>query len=263
MNTVTSAAPILTVDDVAVRFGGVVALDGLTFSVAPHAIHAVIGPNGSGKTTLLNSISGAYRPDRGSIKLSGAEVIGQPPHAIAGFGLARTFQNIRLFQTLTVLENVMTARPLAGPAMFFSTVLGLRAARDLEAATVKHARRALKRVGLERLADTKANALPYARQRLLEIARALAREPKLMLLDEPAAGMNMTEARELMTLVRSIRDDGITILLVEHNMRLVMDISERITVLDFGKKIAEGTPDEVRSNPDVIRAYLGTGRKRA
>jgi branched-chain amino acid transport system ATP-binding protein len=263
MNTVTSAAPILTVDNVAVRFGGVVALDGLTFSVAPHAIHAVIGPNGSGKTTLLNSISGAYRPDRGSIKLSGAEVIGQPPHAIAGFGLARTFQNIRLFQTLTVLENVMTARPLAGPAMFFSTVLGLRAARDLEAATVEHARRALKRVGLEQLADTKANALPYARQRLLEIARALAREPKLMLLDEPAAGMNMTEARELMTLVRSIRDDGITILLVEHNMRLVMDISERITVLDFGKKIAEGTPDEVRSNPDVIRAYLGTGRKRA
>jgi branched-chain amino acid transport system ATP-binding protein len=258
-----STIPILTVDDVAVRFGGVVALDGLTFSVAPHSIHAVIGPNGSGKTTLLNSISGAYRPDRGSIKLGGAELIGQPPHAIAGSGLTRTFQNIRLFHTLTVLENVMTARPPAGASMFLSTVLGLRAARDLETATVEHARRALKRVGLEYLAEHKANALPYARQRLLEIARALAREPKLMLLDEPAAGMNMTEARELMTLVRSIRDDGITIVLVEHNMRLVMDISERITVLDFGKKIAEGTPDEVRSNPDVIRAYLGTGRKRA
>jgi branched-chain amino acid transport system ATP-binding protein len=147
--------------------------------------------------------------------------------------------------------------------MFFNTVLGLRAARELESATAGHARRALKRVGLEQFTQHKANALPYARQRLLEIARALAREPKLMLLDEPAAGMNMTEARELMALVRSIRDDGITIVLVEHNMRLVMDISERITVLDFGKKIAEGTPDDVRSNPDVIRAYLGTGRKRA
>jgi branched-chain amino acid transport system ATP-binding protein len=263
MSTAPSTAPILSVEDVAVRFGGVVALDGLSFSVAPHAIHALIGPNGSGKTTLLNSISGAYRPDRGSIRLGGAELIGRPPHQIAGLGLTRTFQNIRLFNTLTVLENVMTARPPAGPAMFFNTILGMRAARDLEAATLDHARRALRRVGLEHLAAQQANALAYARQRLLEIARALAREPKLMLLDEPAAGMNMTEARELMALVRSIRDDGITILLVEHNMRLVMDISERITVLDFGKKIAEGTPHEVRNDPDVIRAYLGTGRKRA
>ena len=258
-----SAEPILTVDDVAMRFGGVVALDGLSFWVAPNSIHAVIGPNGSGKTTLLNSISGAYRPDRGSIKLSGAELIGRPPHQIAGLGLTRTFQNIRLFNTLTVLENVMTARPPAGPSMFISTILATRNARCVEAATHEHARRALRRLGLEHLAGQKANALPYARQRLLEIARALAREPKLMLLDEPAAGMNMTEARELMTLVRSIRDDGITIVLVEHNMRLVMDISERITVLDFGKKIAEGTPNEVRADPDVIRAYLGTGRKRA
>jgi ABC-type branched-subunit amino acid transport system ATPase component len=258
-----SAAPLLTIDDVAVRFGGVVALDGLSFSVAPHAIHALIGPNGSGKTTLLNSISGAYRPDRGSIRLGGAELIGQPPHQIARLGLTRTFQNIRLFNTLTVLENVMTARPPAGVPMFFNTVLGRRAARDLEAATLDHARRTLARVGLAHLAAQQANALPYARQRLLEIARAIAREPKLMLLDEPAAGMNMTEARELMALVRSIRDDGITILLVEHNMRLVMDISERITVLDFGRKIAEGNPHEVRNDPDVIRAYLGTGRKRA
>jgi branched-chain amino acid transport system ATP-binding protein len=157
----------------------------------------------------------------------------------------------------------MTARPPAGVPMFFNTILGRRAARDLEAATLDHARRTLARVGLAHLAAQQANALPYARQRLLEIARAIAREPKLMLLDEPAAGMNMTEARELMALVRSIRDDGITILLVEHNMRLVMDISERITVLDFGRKIAEGTPHEVRNDPDVIRAYLGTGRKRA
>jgi ABC-type branched-subunit amino acid transport system ATPase component len=178
-------APILAVEDVAVRFGGVVALDKLSFCVAPHAIHALIGPNGSGKTTLLNSISGAYRPDRGSIRLGGAELIGRPPHQIAGLGLTRTFQNIRLFNTLTVLENVMTARPPAGPAMFFNTILGMRAARDLEAATLDHARRALRRVGLEHLAAQQANALAYARQRLLEIARALAREPKLMLLDEP------------------------------------------------------------------------------
>jgi ABC-type branched-subunit amino acid transport system ATPase component len=258
-----SASPVLAISQVAIRFGGVVALDGLSFSVAQHAIHALIGPNGSGKTTLLNSISGAYRPDSGSITLDGAELVGRAPHEIAHLGLARTFQNIRLFSTLTVLENVMTARPAPGARMFGSVVLGLRSARAYEAATHEHARRALARVGLDHLADRQANTLPYARQRLLEIARALAREPKLMLLDEPAAGMNMTEARELMALVRSIRDDGITILLVEHNMRLVMDISERITVLDFGRKVAEGTADEVRNNPDVIRAYLGTGRKRA
>jgi ABC-type branched-subunit amino acid transport system ATPase component len=256
-------APILHIDGVGVRFGGVVALDSLSFAVERNAIHALIGPNGSGKTTLLNSISGAYRPDRGSIALDGAELIGRAPHEIAQHGLARTFQNIRLFSTLTVLENVMTARPPPGPRMFANVVLGTRAARTHEAAVHEHALRALARVGLDQLADRPASTLPYARQRLLEIARALAREPKLMLLDEPAAGMNMTEARELMRLVRSIRDDGITVLLVEHNMRLVMDISERITVLDFGRKVGEGTPEEVRNDPQVIRAYLGTGRKRA
>jgi branched-chain amino acid transport system ATP-binding protein len=253
--------PILAVDNVVLRFGGVVALDELSFSVAPHAIHAVIGPNGSGKTTLLNSISGAYVPDSGAIRFAGRQLIGQPPPRIARLGLTRTFQNIRLFRTLSVLENVMTARPIGG-AMFLHVVFATGRARDAEAVARARAQAALRTVGLEAVAGQPAGSLPYARQRLLEIARALAREPTLMLLDEPAAGMNMTEAVELMSLVRRIRDEGVTILLVEHNMRLVMGISERITVLDFGKRIAEGTPEEVRDDPAVIRAYLGRRRER-
>jgi branched-chain amino acid transport system ATP-binding protein len=251
---------ILSVENLVLRFGGVIALDGLGFTVAPHTIHAVIGPNGSGKTSLLNSITGAYQPNSGAIRFEGHQLVGLAPSHIAGLGLTRTFQNIRLFRTLSVLENVMTARPIGG-RMFLPVVFATKAARDAEAAARDKALTALRTVGLESLASEPAASLPYARQRLLEIARALAREPKLMLLDEPAAGMNMTEAMELMALVRRIRDTGVTILLVEHNMRLVMGISERITVLDFGKRIAEGTAAEVRDDPEVIRAYLG--RKRA
>lgn len=254
---------ILGINAVSRQFGGIVALDALSFSVARHAIHAVIGPNGSGKTTLLNSISGAYVPDRGSIRFEGVELVGLPPHRIARLGLTRTFQNIRLFPTLSVIENVMSARPSGGVAMFLHTILGTGRSREAEAVAEAEARAALRRVGLDQYADSAASALPYARQRLLEIARALAREPKLMLLDEPAAGMNMTEAMELLTLVRRIRDSGITIILVEHNVRLVMGIAERITVLDFGRMIAQGTPDEIRNDSEVIRAYLGRARHRA
>jgi ABC-type branched-subunit amino acid transport system ATPase component len=256
-------SPILTINNLVLRFGGVIALNDLSFTVAPHTIHAVIGPNGSGKTTLLNSISGAYLPNSGTIDFKGEQLVGKSPHAIAQFGLTRTFQNIRLFKSLSVLENVMTARPMITTAMFFHVMFNTRRAREAESVAVDKATSALALVGLESLKHRPAMSLPYARQRLLEIARALAREPTIILLDEPAAGMNMTEALDLMTLVRRIRDLGITVVIVEHNMRLVMEISEYITVLDFGKKIAQGLPVEVRQHPEVLRAYLGRGRRNA
>jgi branched-chain amino acid transport system ATP-binding protein len=258
-----SENPIVSARGVTRRFGGLLALDAIDLDVPRGIVQAIIGPNGSGKTTLLNALSGASHADAGSIRIDGKEVFRLKPHRIARLGLARTFQNIRLFPDLSVVENVKVAAACNTPFSLFDIVLSDKRHRRTEAEIDCLSREALAIVGLETRADHRASQLPYAQQRLLEIARALASKPSVLLLDEPAAGMNMTEARELMTLVRSIRDDGITILLVEHNMRLVMDISERITVLDFGKKVGEGTAEEVRNDPQVIRAYLGTGRKRA
>ncbi len=243
-------------------FGGIRALDSLDLQVREGEIVALIGPNGAGKTTFFNCLTGIYKPTGGDLLLTPPgrktrRLNGLKPNRITQQGLARTFQNIRLFPNMTVLENVMIARHCRTRAKVLGAIFRDRRTREEERRIVELSYSILEKMGLESWVNEFAKNLPYGAQRRLEIARALATEPILLLLDEPAAGMNPQETRELDDLISEIRDDGLSILLIEHDMKLVMSLSDHIFVMDYGKKIAEGTPEEIRTNPDVIKAYLG------
>jgi branched-chain amino acid transport system ATP-binding protein len=253
----TKPPPLLDVRGLTRRFGGVSAVKDVSFSVSAGSIKGIIGPNGAGKTTLFNLVAGSLAPQAGEVCFEGARISGNPPHRVSARGIARTFQNVRLFAGMSVLETVMVGRHRHGRSGLLAGLFALPTARREERRSCAAAMAALERLGIAQLADAQATALALGQQRAVELARALALEPSLLLLDEPAAGLNMRETAELAGVIRRIRADGITVLLVEHDMSLVMDVCEELVVLSFGEKIAEGEPHEIQSDPEVIRVYLG------
>jgi branched-chain amino acid transport system ATP-binding protein len=255
---------VLEITNVTMQFGGLIAVNNLTMHVSFQEIVALIGPNGAGKTTVFNMMTGVYKPTSGFVALNKENITGMRPDLIAKRGMARTFQNIRLFKALSVLDNVITAQHLRLKAIWPSAVLRLPRYRAEERLMLERAEELLRFMGLWEVRGELSASLPYGMQRKLEIARALATQPVMLLLDEPAAGMNPSESEELTRLIRGIRDHfKLTVLLIEHHMDVVMDISDRIYVLDYGNLIAKGSPEEIQSNDDVIRAYLGVDEDEA
>jgi branched-chain amino acid transport system ATP-binding protein len=249
--------PLLEVNNLNKRFGGLQAVKDVSFRVEPGMIKAVIGPNGAGKTTLFNLVSGFLMPDSGAVTFDGRQLHGQGPHRVAAAGVSRTFQHIRLFAHMSALENVMVGRHVLSSSGFLAGMLNLPRTRREERDIREQALATMEFLGIGGLADAEATSLSYGQQRAVELARALAAEPRMLLLDEPAAGLNMRETADLAKLIGRIRDRGITVLIVEHDMSLVMNISDEVVVLSYGEKIADDRPLAIQRNPDVIRVYLG------